>query len=271
MGWREGLRAAVLMIALGAAGCATRALTSSPASLSAEGLAAQSRCDAGDLDACAALGAMYLRGLGAVRDLDAAETVLEGACAAGHVGACADLGEVYVERRQTDASLTEAVRLFDTACERGSSKGCARLGRSLLYGIGVPADIDQAVGLLRSVCQRNDPEGCLTLGGFYMGAGGARTDYGTARPFLEAAVAQGAGHGTLAVMYWQGYGVERDAVRARELMEQGCEQGEASACVNLGIMCQLGEGGPADHQAAVAHFRRACQLGSDRGCSVEAD
>ena len=107
------------------------------------------------------------------------------------------------------------------------------------------------------------------MGSFYLPSGGGKTDYVLAVAYFEKAVERGGGHGTLGVMYWRGYGVTSDAKRARGLFEQGCERGEASACLNLGLMSQLGEGGDQDHDAAVAHFRRACVLGEQRGCAVD--
>ena len=106
-----------------------------------------------------------------------------------------------------------------------TAKGCARLGRSLLFGVGVDTNQARAIELLDTVCKRGEPEACVSLGGFYMGAGGARRDYATALRLFEQAVANGGGHGTLAVMYWNGYGVERDPEHARMLLEVGCQQG----------------------------------------------
>jgi len=274
MGCKKALRIGVFLAAIGLAGCSAgttnrrRAAPSEPA-VSAEGQATNLRCQAGENQACAALGRMYLRGLGATRSLDAAETTLQRPCEAGIADACADLGEVYIERREKTDALPKAARLFQIACDRGSAKGCARLGRSLLFGVGVDTNQARAIELLDTVCKRGEPEACVSLGGFYMGAGGARRDYATALRLFEQAVANGGGHGTLAVMYWNGYGVERDLEHARMLLEVGCQQGDALACLNLGIMCQLGEGGEPDHDAALAHFQRACELGAERGCIAE--
>jgi hypothetical protein len=211
---------------------------------------------------------MHLRGLGATRNLDRAETLLQTACSHGIADACADLGEVYIERRDADARAAQAFELFRRACERSSARGCARLGRSLVHAVGVPPDPERALTLLKTTCHRGEPEACIVVGGFYLGSTGARPEPKEALRFVERAVAHGGGHGALALMYWKGIAVERNLDEARVLFSTGCDHGDAAACVNLGIMCQLGEGGATDHAAAVAAFGRACAFGSERGCAA---
>jgi TPR repeat protein len=237
--------------------------------LSPQAQALQVRCDAADPRACAELGNLHLRGLGAPRNLDIAAHLLQPACNAGVADACADLGEVYVERRQEGPELAQAAQLFQSACARGSSKGCARLGRSLLLGAGLPPNVQAGIELLETTCDNDEPEACLNLGAFLISPSTPRPDALAAVELFEKAVARGNGHGTLGLMYWKGYGVPRDTHRARALFEQGCRQAEAEACFNLAIMCQLGEGGASDHDAAVRHVRRACDLGLERACAQE--
>jgi hypothetical protein len=123
--------------------------------------------------------------------------------------------------------------------------------------------------LLEATCEKKEPEACLNLGAFHLSPSTANRDPVAAVRLFEKAVACGAGHGTLGLMYWKGYGVGRDLERARLLFEQGCRQAEADACFNLALMCQLGEGGVSDHDAAVRYVKRACSLGLQRACSQE--
>jgi TPR repeat protein len=237
--------------------------------LSPQAQAAQVRCNAGDQRACGELGNLYLRGIGTPRNLDTAASLLQPACNAGLADACADLGEVYIERQQNGPELTQAAQLFQAACARGSSKGCARFGRSLVHGVGLAPNVPAGIELLEATCQSKEPEACLNLGAFLISPSNPRPDPLAAIELFEKAVARGSGHGTLGLMYWKGYGVSRDTQRARALFEQGCRQAEAEACLNLAIMCQLGEGGPSDHDAAVRYVRRACDLGLERACAQE--
>jgi hypothetical protein len=237
--------------------------------LSPEALALRQACAAGDAGACCRLGRLYVLARGVPKDEGLAEGYLSKACDGGYADACADLGELFVHRGEI-SSMQRAARLFRVACEGGSLKGCARLGRSQVLGLGIPPDVAGGSRLLQATCERGEPEGCVNLGGFYMTEGGKK-DPAKAVHWFEDAVRRGGGHASLAIMHWKGIGVARNPQRARVLFEQGCWLDDAESCANLGIMYQVGEGGPPDHAAAVASFERACSLGSPRGCAARGE
>lgn len=61
--------------------------------------------------------------------------------------------------------------------------------------------------------------------------------------------------------------VPQDPVAAHAAAARGCELGNASACVDLGVDASLGQGGAAqDQAAALQHFTAACEGDNAKGC-----
>ena len=58
--------------------------------------------------------------------------------------------------------------------------------------------------------------------------------------------------------------------RALVLYEQACDGGYATACVNLGIVHETGQGVAVDRSVARGFYQRGCEAGVREGCtSVE--
>ena len=75
----------------------------------------------------------------------------------------------------------------------------------------------------------------------------------------------------LGAMYHLGVGVNRDAVRARELYARACDGGLAEGCNGIGLLDELpgggAPGGPiGDPSAAEGWYRQACDRGLPAGC-----
>lgn len=66
---------------------------------------------------------------------------------------------------------------------------------------------------------------------------------------------------------------DRDAARCGEIIsfyEEQCRARSGVACWNLGLLYQRGRGIPTDEPRALTYFKRACDLGEDLGCKLQA-
>ena len=73
--------------------------------------------------------------------------------------------------------------------------------------------------------------------------------------------------GNLGMLYHNGQAVQKDLVRAAELLSRSCEGGNAGGCYNLGGMAAHGEGMAEDPAKAVSLYERACGAGAADACN----
>src|SRR3546814_16080963 len=61
-----------------------------------------------------------------------------------------------------------------------------------------------------------------------------------------------------AIRLYEGKKLSKDDLTARRFAAKACAEGAAEGCNFLAAMLEKGIGGPADRQAAVRNYRRAC-------------
>jgi TPR repeat protein len=162
-------------------------------------------CDAGIVEDCTTLGAMYLSGSVVTIDRERAVALFQRACARDSARACMLLGDAYhagfvppaAEGAQVRDPHAEEVLMYHRACDGGSNQGCLLAGKALANGHGVARDPKHAAQLLAPVCDRGNAEACLELG----------------------KLAQ------------HGEGVKRDPERALELFRKACGLGMPEGCL----------------------------------------
>ena len=71
----------------------------------------------------------------------------------------------------------------------------------------------------------------------------------------------------LGVMYATGKGVALNIPRAVEFYRKACDGGSAVGCTNLGYMYATGKGVPQDNVRAAAYYKRGCDGGNGGGCT----
>jgi TPR repeat protein len=81
-------------------------------------------CDAGDGEACAALGDLHRLGRGRPRDLAHALTLYDRGCNAGFAPACVAAGQMYAAAGRVD----ESRRAYERGCRGGNQTACDRAG-----------------------------------------------------------------------------------------------------------------------------------------------
>ena len=77
--------------------------------------------------------------------------------------------------------------------------------------------------------------------------------------------------GQLGMRYEEGDGVPRDPMTSHLLLSQACGMRDALSCQNLAVIYENGDGVAADSQRANLFYERACLLGGAEACSHLAD
>lgn len=239
-------------------------------------------------DQCWALVAYGQRALKR-REAPRAVQVLEKGCALGSAHACATLAaELEEGERGIVADAAKAARFYDRACELGSSRSCIVLAVMIDDGRGArrdparaqrlrtraetldkaarPASTPADVAQDEAQCRKHQDAGrCLAAG-----AALQDTDAVKAEELLRIGCT--ADKSTCGL--W-GFAVERfrrdDPSRGQRLLEEGCTQGTALACVVLADLNHAGYRSiPRNEQRAAELYERACTLGDPAGCRVTA-
>jgi uncharacterized protein len=123
-------------------------------------------CDAGNGDACVALGESLARR----KDADAGrlQRAYERACNAAAAAGCHDLASLTKDPEQ-------ALPLFERACSLDYVLGCVAAGQYYQLGRGAEVDLAKAVRLYTKACDKGASAACRLLGGIH-----ARGDLGSA-------------------------------------------------------------------------------------------
>ena len=168
----------------------------------------------------------------------------------------------------------------------GEIGSCYNLG--LLYGKGEGANQDslKAKEIFTQVCNHKitagksggipvtdlmyKPMGCTALGDMYYYGYGIKQDYIKAREFYTKACESIRGVASactnLGILYDKGMGVKQDFAKAQTLYIKGCELGSGASCGNLGLIYYQGKNVKQDFNKAKVFFTKSCDLGTAKGC-----
>ncbi len=188
--------------------------------------------EGGDVPSQEALSDLYLGAPGsqvARNDAEAfhwARAVAErGTAAAQH-----RVGWMYESGMGTARDYGEAMRWYRKAAAQGLAASANSVAALYLRGLGVPPNPQEAVRWFRQAAEGGDPGASFNLAMRYWQGQGVAADFGQARRWLERAVAAtGTDDQTrsvvadanfeLGVLYENGWGVQRDAVKALHAYE----------------------------------------------------
>ncbi len=227
------------------------------------------RCQGADAAACSALGEMFARGDGVLKDPSRAAALFNWACGAGDGSGCASLGTAYAAGSGVPLDASKAADLHGRACDRGELAGCVLLGVAYADGTGVAKNDVRAVELFRKACEAGNQWGCVWLGTMCAEGRGVPKDLARAVELFRSACDGGAADGctSLGLAFAEGKGVAKKESRAAELYTLGCDAGDASGCGLLGVMYEFGRGGlPKDKARALELYRGACADGHTGSC-----
>jgi len=227
----------------------------------------------GDVDAQAALGAMYYDGDGVPQDTKQAVQWLEKAVKGGSAEGKALLGVMLVFEEDV-ADPKKGVRLLREAAATVDEDGwiSGLLGRIYYEGeiYGVPRDLDESFRWAGKAAEGGDPDGTALLGMLYYFGEGTDEDDELALELIERAVGEDSslGKAILAWMYYDGVAVDEDLETALALATDAAEEEEALAQGLLALMYAEGHGVQRNAKSAEGWARRAADQGNEFGWFV---
>jgi uncharacterized protein len=239
-------------------------------------------CDSGHGEACARLAWLVADGRGVAKDVGRSIELLQRGCAAHSGRACRSLGALYrfgdsrqggIAQRDTalgDRLITQALELYRRECDGADARACTGYGNMIWYGEGTARDAESARAILQRACDGGDLEGCARLGEVYSGGErGTPLDrprgVGLYRRACDGGLAVACAR--LASAYRTGAGVERNAYRARDMLQRACPK-DPYACWDLGRTWEMGPDGSRDEARAEAAYRDGCDGGDAQCCGA---
>lgn len=184
-------------------------------------------CAGGDTPACLARGRELERG----GDPAAAAPLYARACDAGVIEACNDLGALYGRGDGVTRDDARAAALYEKACDGGDALACTNLAAFAVDGVGVPKDVARGLALYEKACGAGEASACRDLGFAYVATVVPPDPAKGAEIWLascEAGHAQSCAD--LGWLHEEGRGVPQDAERAQALYHRACRGGYERAC-----------------------------------------
>ena len=215
----------------------------------------------GESAAGTALAAMYREGAGVEQDYAEALRWYQDAASRGNDWAMYNLGEMHETGKGVEADIEEAIRWYTRAARSGELTAQYRLAKIYEQGLGVAGNRSEAERWYRTVAGQGVPNAMTRLG--VMSERGVIGDVdllGTLQLYRNAAdLDDPEAKLRLARLYRDGKGVEPDAERAKNLLEEAVAAGQKDAFRDLGKMKEKGLAGPKDEEAALALYREAAE------------
>jgi len=139
---------------------------------------------------------------------------------------CFNLARIILSGRIEEMSDdSEARKSLETACNGKHTKACHALATLLLHGIGqTEKDVPRAHKLLEGACKESDAESCYIL----------------ANQLLKDTLKP----------------EERNPLKAKSLLELGCDRGHAPSCFNLAVMYNKGDGTVQRDESKFLHYKQ---------------
>ncbi|MBI5477353.1 MAG: SEL1-like repeat protein [Deltaproteobacteria bacterium] len=149
---------------------------------------------------------------------------------------------------------------------------------ALLVARAAAADTPSCLSLTacRQVCEAaRDPVDCFNIGLRYQkGLAGLPQNEAMSAFFYRRACDRNVAAGCTNYgfyMYWGRAGLTTDKARGAALYAKGCNGGDSVGCNNLASAYAWGQGVPADLDAAIRLFRKACDAGVQLACKNAKD
>lgn len=196
---------------------------------------------AGNLDALAKLGSLYLHGRSIMRDEEEGRRILNYAAVQGDINAMRTLAVYYSQDTEVgERDYIESLRWARLAAAGGDTSSMLLAGSIYFYGMGITYSYEEAARWYEMAKNHGDVRGDYNLGFMnYAGAWG-KNDKSTALKSFQKADNGGfpPAATALGVMYRNGIGVEKDHNTAEKYFRKAAAKGETSAMVFLGRMIE---------------------------------
>ncbi|MBM3608226.1 MAG: sel1 repeat family protein [Alphaproteobacteria bacterium] len=167
------------------------------------------------------------------------------------------LGEIYRDGLGVKPDAAAAARWFQQAATRGDRQAAFALARIYLEGAGTPKDMTQARKYLEQAAATGHGPALYNLG--VMEVEAEIRDYKKAADLFRRAMDNGDIDGaySLAYLYREGLGVEKDLTRAAAILKFAADRHHIAAEVEFAIALFNGAGVDRDEAAAARYFERA--------------
>jgi len=194
--------------------------------------------EAGDIQAQADIGALYLIGKGVPKDYEKAQEWLQKAATESHPDACYNLAYIYDAGLLGNRNVANAILWYERAAAYGHVK--AKFNLALLYraGKGVARNEAMAVTLLEDAAGQGIAEAAFAVAVLREKIAGLDADPEAIRGWYEQAALAGniAAQNNLAFFYTQGLGVQPDQVTAYAWYYLAAEAGLIEAVENRALI-----------------------------------
>lgn len=167
------------------------------------------------------------------------------------------IAEIYRDGHGVKRSLEEANRWYRLAAERGDRNAMFALGSAALKGDGMARDQKEARSWFEKAAAKGHAGAHYNLG--VMTLDNDIQDFRAAADHFRSAAELGNPDAaySLAVLYKEGKGVDRDLTQSATWMRRAADENITAAIVELAIMTFNGSGVPKDEAQAAKLFRKA--------------
>jgi TPR repeat protein len=192
------------------------------------------------------LAKLFQNGDGVEQDKERAATLLKKAVERDHAGAAYELGKIYqqeLRERTTEESFSskKVFKLFKKAANQGHIEAAYELGQVYENGNEVKQDFKEAYKWYKKAAQRGHLQAQVRIGGVYYNVvEGIKQSYRKAfRWYIAAAENEKEDLNAqykVAIMYLNGWGIDKDEIQAFKWCKLAAKQGHVGAQFELGKM-----------------------------------
>ncbi|PAF49705.1 hypothetical protein BKH43_06340 [Helicobacter sp. 13S00401-1] len=228
-------------------------------------------CNQGNPAACFGIGVMFMYGAGVPQDRSKATRYYQMGCSGGDPTACTNLGMLYDEEAKQPGNPRKAAEMYMTGCQGGDVESCNNLAWAYSNGVGVPKNYQMALQYYKFACDNGSDIGCYNLGLLTNTNSIYGPNKATMTPLEQNVAACNAGDvegcANLGWMYTVGtHGVSKNYRLASQYLNTACIGGVGSACNNLGVLYEKGQGVTQNKAQALELYSLACDRGVANGC-----
>ena len=202
----------------------------------------QPLADEGDFRSQYYVAYMYLYGYGVAKNDQLALSYLQKSLNQNYHLAQALMGYLYNEGRVVPADPKKAVMLYQKAADQGNSGAMLNLGVAYYQGNGVPRNLIKAIELLEKIPVEQKPEAGRYLGDIYLAQDSENTERAVEAYRSAAEAGDLLSYVSLAEIYLDGRGVDKDVERAMKYYTYAASQSSGAAQYALGINYANGRG-----------------------------
>lgn len=176
------------------------------------------------------------------------------------------------EGSKDEATVCDS-RAVEELARNGQAFAENQMGIESALVVGPSHTIRDARQWFGKAARQGDPAAQVNLAVLYLNGWGVEKNYGAALYWLDAAAHQDnpRAHTNLGILYMNGLGVRRDYVEAWHHLQFAAERGESGAMVDLGYLYDSGLGIAKNQAEAAKWYRFAAEQGDALGQNNLAD